>query len=96
MKPTSPELRPRTSLSVKVLATVEAIVISRPSRIQATPSAMIMRVKNGDQGSRSMRAGMVLRIGSASGCVIVDIGRLLGPDQALPQDVWVQTHVSGQ
>ena len=39
-----------------------ATVISRPSRIQATPRAMTIRVWNGDHGSRSIRAGMRLRM----------------------------------
>jgi hypothetical protein len=39
------------------------MVISMPSRTQAVPSAMIIRVWNGDQLSRSIRAGMRLRIG---------------------------------
>ena len=44
------------------LATLAAIVISRPSRIQAMPSAMTSLVKNLDQGSRSILAGIRLRI----------------------------------
>ena len=40
-----------------------AIVISRPSRIQAAPSPSTSRVWNGDHLSRSSRAGMVLRTG---------------------------------
>ena len=45
------------STSVTELATV----ISSPSRIQATPRAITIRVWNGDHGSRSIRAGMRLR-----------------------------------
>src|SRR5580698_8506962 len=41
-----------------------AIVISRPSRIQAVPSPSTSRVWNGDHRSRSSRAGMVLRTGT--------------------------------
>jgi hypothetical protein len=47
---------------VKNGATLLAIVISKPSRIQATPSATTSRVWNRDQGSLSIRAGMRLRI----------------------------------
>jgi hypothetical protein len=56
-----------------------ATVISSPSRIQATPSATTMRVWNGDHGSRSIRAGMRLRITPgivASGAVVIDDLRL--------------------
>ena len=42
--------------------TLLAIVISRPSRTQATPSATTSRVWNLDQGSRSIRAGIRLRM----------------------------------
>jgi hypothetical protein len=48
---------------VSLLVTELAIVISRPSRIHAVPSPSTSRVWNGDQRSRSSRAGMVLRIG---------------------------------
>src|SRR5690242_506824 len=48
--------------SLRVAATELATVISRPSRTQATPSAMTSRVWKLDHGSRSMRAGMVLRM----------------------------------
>src|SRR5580658_9286296 len=40
-----------------------AIVISRPSRIQAVPSPSTSRVWNGDHLSRPSPAGMVLRTG---------------------------------
>ena len=38
------------------------MVISRPSRTHATPSAITSLVWNLDQGSRSIRAGMRLRM----------------------------------
>jgi hypothetical protein len=41
-----------------------AMVICRPSRIQAALSPNTMRVWNDDHPKRSRRAGMVLRIGS--------------------------------
>ena len=43
-------------------STLLAIVISSPSRIQATPSAITSRVWNFDHGSRSIRAGIRLRM----------------------------------
>jgi len=39
-----------------------AVVISRPSRIHATPSAITSRVWNLDHGSLSIRAGIRLRM----------------------------------
>ena len=42
--------------------TLLAMVISRPSRTQATPSAITSLVWNRDHGSRSIRAGIRLRI----------------------------------
>ena len=47
---------------VRSAPTLLAIVISRPSRIQATPSAITRWVWNRDQGSLSIRAGIRLRI----------------------------------
>ena len=47
--------------------TALATVISSPSRIQATPSAMTIRVWNGDHGSLSIRAGMRLRMAPGAG-----------------------------
>src|SRR5580658_11273211 len=47
-----------------------AIVISRPSRIQAVPSPSTSRVWNGDHLSRSSRAGMVLRTGCCCCCCL--------------------------
>ena len=46
-------------------ATLLAMVISRPSRIQAMPRAVTILVWNRDHGSRSIRAGIRLRI---AGC----------------------------
>lgn len=60
--PTAPLDRCSVASLVRVGITVAAMVISSPSRIQAIPSAATMRVKNGDQGSRSMRAGIRDRI----------------------------------
>ena len=52
----------RVAFSVRSGLTLLAIVISRPSRIHATPSAITSRVWNLDQGSRSIRAGIRLRM----------------------------------
>ena len=62
MSPTCVVVRPSVSSLVSCATTALATVISSPSRIQATPSATTMRVWNGDQGSRSIRAGMRLRM----------------------------------
>src|SRR4051794_35592589 len=62
MRPTWVVLSPRPSLLVSWAATAPATVISSPSRIHATPRATTMRVWKGDQGNRSMRAGMRLRM----------------------------------
>src|SRR3954470_2279461 len=62
MKPTVPEVRARVPFSVRTAPTAPAIVISRPSRTQATPRAITILVWNGAHGSRSMRAGITLRI----------------------------------
>src|SRR5579862_3848562 len=59
-KATEAELMPRACLELMTLVTLAAMVISRPSRTQATPRAMTMRVWNRDQPRRSMRAGMTL------------------------------------
>ena len=58
---------PSVSSLVSWAATAPATVISSPSRIQATPRAMTIRVWNGDQGSRSIRAGMRLRMAPGAG-----------------------------
>jgi hypothetical protein len=65
-----------------------AIVISRPSRIQAVPSPSTSRVWNGDHLSRSSRAGMVLR----TGCCLAASKRLglrppSGPQPGAPFSV---------
>src|SRR6185437_16099755 len=62
MSLTAPADMFRVFLSVRSDPTFAAMVISRPSRIQATPSATISRVWNLDQGNRSIRAGIKLRI----------------------------------
>ena len=49
-------------LWVRVGPTLLAMVISRPSRTHATPSAITSLVWNLDQGSLSIRAGMRLRM----------------------------------
>ena len=46
--------------------TLAAMVISSPSRTQATPSAITSLVWNLDHGSRSIRAGIRLRIARAT------------------------------
>jgi hypothetical protein len=43
-----------------------AIVICKPSRIHAAPNPQTIRVWNGDQPSRSSRAGTLVRIGTAA------------------------------
>src|SRR6185437_4041412 len=65
-------------LSVRSAPTLAAIVISRPSRIHATPSAMISRVWNLDQGSRSIRAGMRLLIDGLL-AVVEDVVAMFAP-----------------
>src|SRR3954464_8888750 len=62
MSPAWVEESPSVSGWVSLSTTALATVISSPSRIQATPSAITMRVWNGDQGNRSIRAGMRLRM----------------------------------
>jgi hypothetical protein len=55
--------RPRVVGWFSLLATELAIVMDRPSRTQAVPRPSTRRVWNGDQRSRSRRAGIVLRMG---------------------------------
>src|SRR5690349_23685394 len=62
MSLTAPADMLSVSLSVRSAPTLLAMVISRPSRIHATPSAITSLVWNFDQGKRSIRAGMRLRI----------------------------------
>src|SRR5215510_13791584 len=57
---------PRVSGLASTPTTELAIVIWRPSRIQAAPSPATIRVWNGDQLSRSSRAGIVLLIRCAA------------------------------
>ena len=59
---------------VSLLVTELAIVIDRPSSIQAVPRPRTRRVWNGDQRSRSSRAGIVLRIGCCC-CVVTVVMR---------------------
>src|SRR3954447_8956479 len=82
MRPASHEASPSVSGLVSWPTTALATVISSPSRIQATPSAITMRVWNGDQGSRSIRAGMRLRIApdvGASWVVVIERLRVGSP-----------------
>src|SRR6478609_2070317 len=73
-RPTAAEDRPRVSGWVSVSATALATVISKPSRIHATPSATTILVWNGDHGSRSRRAGIRLRTTPGAGAfAAVDI-----------------------
>ena len=68
MSATAPAPRFSVLCSVRSGPTLAAMVISRPSRIQAIPSATTSLVKNRDQGSRSILAGIRLRIFGLSGC----------------------------
>src|SRR3954464_4643535 len=67
MRPTWVVDSPSPSLLVSWAATAPATVISSPSRIHATPRATPMRVWKGDHGSRSIRAGMRLRMTPGAG-----------------------------
>ena len=58
---------------VKTALRFAAIVISRPSRIHATPSAITIRVWNFDHGRRSSLAGIELLITPLSGLVAVAV-----------------------
>src|SRR3954452_8704224 len=90
MKPAAAEDRCSVSGLVRTEVTELATVISSPSRIHATPSAMTIRVWNGDQGSRSIRAGMRLRmapdVGAASCVLVIERlrARLDVPDRSSP------------
>jgi hypothetical protein len=64
-------VRPSVLAWVSLPDTELAIVISRPSRIQAVPSPSTSRVWNGDHLSRSSRAGMVLRTGTCLAATVV-------------------------
>src|SRR5437764_5508759 len=66
MSPTLLADSPRVLFLLRTAATAPATVISRPSRIHATPSATTIRVWNFDHGSRSMRVGIVQRTTPAS------------------------------
>src|SRR5687768_1987254 len=67
MSPTCVVVRWSVSALVSLAAAALATVISSPSRIHATPRAMTIRVWNGDHGSRSIRAGMRLRMAPGAG-----------------------------
>src|SRR3954452_14740591 len=91
MKPAWPVDRWSVSGWVSLSVTALATVISKPSRIQATPRAITIRVWNGDQGNRSIRAGIRLRITPGAGASrLVVIERLrawlmgLWPEAFLP------------
>ena len=62
MSPTWPAPRFSVFFNVKSGPTLLAMVISRPSSIHAMPSAVTSLVWNRDQGSRSILAGIRLRI----------------------------------
>src|ERR1700728_4443756 len=62
MSATAPAPRFSVLCRVRSGPTLAAMVISRPSRIHAMPSATTSLVKNLDQGNRSIRAGIRLRI----------------------------------
>src|SRR4051795_5769134 len=79
------ELRPSESLFVRSATTPLATVISRPSRIQATPRATTIRVWKGDHGNRSIRAGMRLRMApGVRASLVVVIERLRADMGGLP------------
>src|ERR1700744_2561930 len=63
MEAASVVVRCSVSGAVSLPATEMAIGTDRPSRTQAVPRPRTKRVWNGDQRSRSRRAGIVLRIG---------------------------------
>src|ERR1700755_3313038 len=78
-------------LSVRSGPTLEAMVISRPSRIHATPSAITSRVWNLDQGNRSIRAGIRLRIYGLLVVVedvVATLRSLLSPSPAPPRELF--------
>ena len=62
--------------------TLLAMVISRPSRIHATPSAMTSLVWNFDQGNRSIRAGIRLRMCGLL-VVVEDVVAMCSPSNIL-------------
>src|ERR1700728_1956273 len=62
MSETLPAFMLSVDFNVRSGPTLLAMVISRPSRIQATPSAITNLVWNLDHGSRSIRAGIRLRM----------------------------------
>src|ERR1700733_14431542 len=87
MAPTAVDDRPRVDLEVRSPAIELAIVISRPSRIQATPRATTIRVWNGVHRRRSTLAGMTLRIAPPAVRVALDMA-------AAPLLAYVSTVIS--
>src|SRR4051794_4540029 len=67
MNPAAADDRCSVSGLVSTDVTELATVISRPSRIQATPRATTIRVWKGDHGRRSIRAGIRLRMAPGAG-----------------------------
>src|SRR3954471_17175715 len=94
-RPASVELSPSASCLVSRATTAPATVISSPSRIQATPRAMTIRVWKGDQGNRSMRAGIRLRIapGVVASAALVMATSVLGMRPRIPTLTWL-THTT--
>src|SRR3954451_22342798 len=88
-KATEPEDSPSASGLLMMLVTLPAMVISRPSRIHATPRAMTRRVWNRDHPIRSIRAGTRDRIGDVGvacelSATVLAIGHLLKGDGPIP------------
>src|SRR3954463_12668104 len=71
MSPAAADDRCSVSGLVSTDVTELATVISRPSRIQATPRATTIRVWKGDHGRRSIRAGIRLRMAPGAGASLV-------------------------
>src|SRR5215472_15296742 len=69
---------PRVEDLVSSPLTELATVICSPSRIHAPPRPQTSRVWNGDQFSRSRRAGIRLRMGRASASVVLMGSPLVG------------------
>src|SRR5215471_8301251 len=71
ISPTSVEVMPSVEDLVSSPDTELATVICNPSRTHAPPRPQTSRVWNGDQFSRSRRAGIRLRIGRGAASVVV-------------------------
>src|SRR3954462_2820243 len=77
MRPAWVELIPIAACLVSRATTAPATVISRPSRIHATPSATTIRGWKGDHARPSIRAGIRLRMAPGAGAwLVVVIDRL--------------------